>query len=685
MADDYKENREGEYWAKKPTNQIGKDLYARVDEYYADLETSGYFSVMRKSYRAYFGSSSYNYDHGTLFDSSEIRRTGEQGELHRIKVNHFRNLIQHVLVLTTNPRPAMEARATNSDYKSQTQTILADGILEYYMREKRLERYMTEAVEFALVFGGGYVSLQWDAHAGDPYGVDDDGEQVNTGDIRVQSHTPLDTIIDVYKETSEHDWIILRDYGNKYDYMTKHPDLAEALDRVPTKDSQVNRYTFATKTRSFPTSDIPIYTFFHKKTPSLPQGRMVVFASDEAVIYDGPLPYRDIPIYRITPSEFYGSPYGYTSAYDILALQEGIDSLYSAILTNNLTFATQNVWSPRGANVNITHLAGGLNLIESDGTMGPPQALNLTASSGETFKFLEMLEGAAETLAGINSVVRGNPESSLKSGSALALVASQAIQFNSGLQSSYIALLEDIGTGLIHMLQDYATVPRVAAIAGKAKRPYVKEFKGDDLSQINRVTVDVGSAVSRTTAGRVEMANNLLSNGQINNPEEYLAVIQTGKLDPMIEGQTAEILLIKAENEKLREGNMVQAIAPENHRLHISEHKAVLANPETKENPEIVQATLAHIEEHVELLRTTDPGLLMMTGQEPLPPEAPPPGQGPAPAPGGAPQGPEGAVAELPEVLRSGTAIEDELPDQPRMPTNPLTGEQYSNVEGGLE
>ena len=52
-----------------------------------------------------------------------------------------------------------------------------------------------------------------------------------------------------------------------------------------------------------------------------------------------------------------------------------------------------------------------------------------------------------ETLSGVNSVARGNPEASLQSGTALAMVQSQALQFMSGLQQSYIQLIEDVGTG----------------------------------------------------------------------------------------------------------------------------------------------------------------------------------------------------------------------------------------------
>src|SRR5690606_3929904 len=143
----------------------------------------------------------------------------------------------------------------------------------------------------------------------------------------------------------------------------------------------------------------------------------------------------------------------------------------------------------------------------------------------EIFNFLEKLENTESLLLGINDVIRGDPQASLKSGSALALIASQAIQFNSGLQASYVALLEDIGTATIRMLQNFANTKRVASIAGRSERFMLQEFSGEDLSAVNRVVVDVTNPLSRTLSGRLEMAKDLLSiPGAIRSPEQYQQV-----------------------------------------------------------------------------------------------------------------------------------------------------------------
>ena len=57
-------------------------------------------------------------------------------------------------------------------------------------------------------------------------------------------------------------------------------------------------------------------------------------------------------------------------------------------------------------------------------------------------------------------------------------------------------------------------------------------------------------------------------------------------------------------------------------KLHIKEHSSVLSNPDLRlEAPELVQRVLAHIQEHINLLRNSDPDLLMMLKQQPLGPQ----------------------------------------------------------------
>jgi len=443
----------------------------------------------------------------------------------------------------------------------------------------------------------------------------------------------------------EHDWVLCRTFKNKYDLAKKYPEFEEEIKGLLTKD-QLEKYS-VTLSPYDQTLDIPVYELFHRKTEAVPDGRYILYLSEDIILMDSPMPYRKLPIYRISPSDILGTPYGYTSMFDILALQDLTNSLYSTIATNQSAFGVQNILNARGNDVHYTQVNGGLNFIEYTPIQGAPnggrpEALNLTQTPGEIFNFLGMVERAMETISGVNSVARGNPEASLKSGTALALVQSQALQFMSGLQQSYVMMVEDLGTGLIQLLQDFAEVPRIAEVSGIANQSKMKYFSGKDIDSINRVVVDVGNAMAQTTAGRVQMADNLLQMGLITSAEMYLSVINTGKLETMTEGQVNEQILIRQENERLLEGiGDVVATNVDQHNLHIRQHKAILMDAEARLDPEIVSRTLAHIQEHLDLLRSVDPDLLAIISEQPLAPQGGSPANQPQNQPnqGGAMQG----------------------------------------------
>jgi hypothetical protein len=190
------------------------------------------------------------------------------------------------------------------------------------------------------------------------------------------------------------------------------------------------------------------------------------------------------------------------------------------------------------------------------------------------------------------------------------------------LQQSYVKLIEDTGTGLINILKDFASTPRVIALVGKNNRTYLKEFSGEQIKSISRVIVDVGNPLSRSTAGRVQMAEQLLQMKLLRTPEQYFQVINTGRLDVAYEGETMELMNIKSENERMVDGDDVHALAIDQHKLHIIEHRAVLADPDHRKDEVMMQRVLGHIMEHINLLKTTDPNLLMLIGEQPLQPEA---------------------------------------------------------------
>lgn len=667
------------YFAAREASATASLLEAKVNEWSNSIEMNGFLEKLRSCYVAYHGA--YYNDTGT---GHQITFSGEQGELVNMPVNQYRNIATHMLVMTTSNRPTMECRATNTDAKSLKQTILANNILDYYMREKKLETFLKQAVEYAIVYGAGHVVMSWNATKGEMIDyIEDTKTKIYEGDIEFEALSPFDVIMDGTKESLNHDWVMVRRWKNKYDLAAKYPEFSDKIKALSTK-ADLQKFRLGISTLLDQTDDCQVMEFFHNRTDSMPDGRYMLFLSADIVLEDAAMPYRVLPIFRIAPSNIHGTPYGYTPMFDLLPLQEELNSLYSTVATNQNAFGVQNVLNPRGTDISLNQLVGGLNIIDYNAQAGEPKPLQLTQTPGEVFKFIDMIEHTMETISGVNSVARGNPEASLKSGTALALVQSMALQFISGLQQSYVELIENVGSAMIKMLQDFAHTPRLIAIAGKKYGSDMKEFSGKDISNISRVIVDIGNPMARTTAGRVQMAQELIQYNDI-TPQQYINVIKTGSLDEVTEDLVHENFLVRSENEDLLNGRQPIMSILDMHKQHIDGHRSLTFDTELRSDPEFMQRIQQHIQEHIQALRTTDPDLLMLLGQQPLQPPPPPPGPPPSPQAGpssGNPipgmmlppqQGIMGPGVQGGQIVGPGLSQGERIPSPSKVPANLLS------------
>jgi hypothetical protein len=673
-----------QYFANLPVEELIPELNHRVESYFSWILNSGRLAKWRIAYNAYHGQRGSH-------SSSWVNSGGEQGELSFLMSNEYRNLVQHLVVVATQQRPATECIAANSDLISQSQAILGDSLIESYFKEKKVEKVMKQSLEAALAaFDVCWTFPFWDPTRGETAMVNpESGQPIPEGDIRAFFKTPLEVIVDyTNKDADRDDWIIIKDQRNKYDLAATFPEKAEAIIGLTREKTQDALFDFSDIDwhGSMQSDEVDIYTFMHEKTPSVPEGRMTTFFKSAGSLYtfDGPLPYKEIPKVRVCPTEQLLSKFGYSNTNDLLALQDVVDGLISATVTNITSLGVNNIWSQKGDSIDYDQLAKGLSLIQSD---TKPEPLILNEVNPQVLPIMNFMIERMQTLSGVNAVARGNLQREM-SGSAMALVQSMAIQFNSGVQAAMTHQIEEVGTLIIRHLQNFAQTERLAVIAGKSRNYMSKYFTGKDIGRIDRVIVRQGNAYADTVAGKVDIADKLLSANMIKNPDEYLQVLQTGRLEPAIEGEQNELMTIRAENEAMADGQNVQAIWLDMHPRHIQGHKYMLSNPETRQDPVLVQRVTQHIQEHVMLMKFSDPVVLQILGIPAVPPG--PEFQNPLP------QGPAMQLTNdmsAPNIpANAGAAIEVRDPTQegiqgvrqPNMPKNALSGERFDPSTGGL-
>lgn len=716
-----------QYWAALSTDEIGEQLQAKVDAHNADSLITSLGQRWSRAYNYYFG-----LDPSGVHATSRVLRGGDAGELAEVRVNHSRSLVNTLLNLIVANKLVWQPKAVNIDYDSVRECNLAAAILEYYFSEKHVNKHAVAALEEAIVFAEGFVLLEWDETAGDDYAAED-AEPVEgadplapsvtkTGDVRFTNVSPWDVIRDTTKRSWDAcDWVIVRQYRNRWDLAKQHPEHAADI----TSGTNDNKLPFDRKARTDVTEDdVPVYYFFHKRTAALPNGRESVFLGNKTVLRDTELTYESMPLYRVSAGEMVGTPYGYTSFSDILGVQEVMDSLHTSVASNQTTLATQCIAVQEGSDIDPQQLAGGMKVIYYQPGTEPPAALQLLRTPSEVFTHLQNLKKEQELLFGLNSVVRGEPQSGEMSGSALALLQSQALQQSSTIQANYLRFVEGLGTCLLSIIKNRASIPKKIAIVGKNSQFLVTdaEYTGESIGRIRKVQVEIGNPLSQTSAGRIELAKMLMTPmgpdvpPLIKSTEQFLQVLQTGRLEPLTQSLNTELLLIKSENESLSRAQFMpqDPMAPpvdpmtgmpvepqltpdslppvlllDDHKLHMREHRSVLANPEARRNPAVARAVLQHIAEHEKVYMSAPPSTLLMVGQEPPPMPMMPPGppgmgppQGPGPLPPGVVVG--GAAAGPPPPAPPGDVPGGgKPPKMPAPPKNPATGQKWNPVDGG--
>lgn len=631
-----------EYFAAAAPDQIANTLMGKVDDWINYVNGTAHFDRIQKSYAMYYGWA--RSAPGT--NSSQIVQAGPKGQYSLVFINEMRNTIKHVVNMITQQEIVFETHGANTDVATTESCELGNAILDQVVREKDVGKYLKRACEYGCFMSEGHLSLDWDSWAGTPYTTDEIGQPVFDGDISLSLYAPWNVVKDHWRRDEKLPWVILVDWVNKYDLAAKYPDKADAILACDPEALWKYQEQFYNQYLYTDSDLVPLMTFRHERSPALPNGRMVKFLDNSTKLFDGDLPYPSVSVYRIAPDHLAETPHGYTFAFDLLSVQDLQNLMDSITATVMKTYGVGVVKLPEGHNIRYEAIAEGLQALVINETNGQAAPMNFASLPNGIFDFRQWLSTRQDLIAGINSVIKGMPDSNIKAGNFAALIAGQAYQFSNALQESYIDASRAVGQGIIEMYQTFANTERVAKMAGINKEYMIKSFKKDDLKFISTVTVDVGNAATRTVAGRMQAAEDLLNSGKLDSAEAFLQVMETGKLEHVTEHKETEQNNIDRENENMRKGQMPMLLSTDNHIRHVHKHLCLLDDPMVRASqPNVVQVVTDHVMAHIQQwqqLSATNPSLLQMMDLPPA--QLPPPPPAPPGAPmniGGAPQGPK--------------------------------------------
>lgn len=608
------------YWGANITSNLAGSLYQN----------------WIKSFRYYYG---YMYD--GMSNNSGLSSLGENLEFIGYTINHFRNIIKNTLGILFQNKIEFDAIAESQDIEVSHAAEIANDLLEHFFYNMGFMDEAYRAAEQGMIFGTSFLEVFWETNK-ELIGMDKEGFPVYKGGPALKAFTPLDIRLEPFLEKySEQNWITCRTFINRFDLLEEYPEFEKEILSCPAiRDVQLADPYLLNNDEI-----IWLKVIYHVSTPALPVGRVIKYINVDSILddtfnedptlrtenpYISKMMRTGNPFVCFRPDVRYGSAFGHTVAFDLLPLQEQLNLINSMKASMLSAFGTQNIVGFRGTNFDYTEIGNGLRIFEVDfkeglPNGGIPQPLNLLSINPSVIDEEDRVIKNMETISGVNSAIRGNPQQGIEAASAIALLTSQALNYNTTLEKSFTGMCEEIATRLIQLCAKFMPTENVLNIIGKNKKYYIKDFKAENLKYIKQVRISSGNYLSKTLSGRLTMADQLLNSNQI-TPSTYMEVVNTGQIKNTIDEKASTEDLIRYENQQMQEGKIPEVDLTHNHIIHIEEHKDLLNIPEILADPNLANCVRQHMQKHMQyfvVLGQDNPQLLAMITDSPIPPPTP--------------------------------------------------------------
>lgn len=557
---------------------------------------------------------------------------GEKGELVRCLIPKARLLIRQYVALATRQRYQFEVTTDVNDATPVETARLGKSLINAEVEKNSVDMLGERITEACLVKGMCWVSDTWATDQGEIWGRATDNTVLYTGGTQIEVHDLHEVIFNwSHAEEKNLEWLIIRRRKNRWNLVAQFPELADEIKSLPSiRTERMNFPTFNLAVMNDDEDYIYVNEFYHKPTPALPFGRMLVYGNQNTVFFDGNNPYEKIPARLFRFQNIDNTLLGYPLLSSLLPAQEMLDHEVSVISSNHQAFGVQSVLVPKGSDISVQDTKTGLNFISytpqnAEGG-GEPKALQLTATPPEIFQMQQALSAMLDELSGINATLRGQPPANVTSGAMAATLAAQALEFITSDTKGLTLGIEALMQMSLDNYKLFAKVEQIIDVVGEGNTSAVEQFKAQRLNNLKRVKCRVGNPLMATVSGRLQLGEAILPMLQAGDNQavsKYLGLIEGAPVESMFDSELSENTAIQQEIESLMKGETVTPYMTDNHPAYIREYRKILYNQNVRRQGQIVQHIMDLILERLKLEQLCPPELKAILRGLPMPQPAP--------------------------------------------------------------
>lgn len=635
------------YWLTRKGGEFIDAYKKKRGVFYSAAEAKGLRRMWEIAYCQYYG-----LNPNAIGDmaTQTLAFVGNNNQFLRFRINEFRSFIKQQIAMVIGERAAFKAMGVNTDYSTLAQIQSSDQIIDYLYSAGSGDTLERDAAEANFVAGMGAAHVRWDWEGGDEVDVElphPDGAMVydfrtgqpmpatittrrRSGMPTASCHYPWELPCDpAVRGRKSHAWRGVRERVCKYELAAEYPEHAEALYAMQFEhDDYTVHQLFGMDLSDSSSDDIMLDHVYVAPCKLLPRGRYLGIAQD-IILWDEESPIDGIPIVDFCSSRYMGSQFAYCDNWDLIAIQEMRDQLCSDAASNFTKFGRPMIVAEEGLQLDQRLLSRGHYIWTKPKDADPPSAVEIKPMPPGFMDYLSYLHSRDESITQQNSVTRGNPDKNITSGQMAALFHSNSLEFRNIDQAELYAFRKDLANLYLDMVRRYAAAPFLAEVSGNSERPYLKEVSKESLSGIKRVLIEPVSSLSKSTAGRLTVAEILMKIGDPRMRAALLKGIETGQWGDLIKKDRNSDLRITWENEQLAKGVPCRVLATDNPYEHVPGHLADIdaRSEQLNANPEAARAYLEHVFEHLVQYKDIDPNLArVLNVPAPLPLQGTPTG-----------------------------------------------------------
>lgn len=621
------------YWATWKGKLLVDALKEKEQAYFETARNRGLLALWVIAYASHHGLTPQDLRD---FSTQQIAFEGNELELIRFHINVVRPYVRRQSIMALGEKAAFKAMVVNSDHQSQVVAEISDKVINS-LYSRYSEIHDGPVAEGDGVFGMAGTHYRWNLHGGDEVDVEapvmqpetdqlgqpvagpdgapamqqaqlEDGS-LATHTVKAKSGAPVVTQFypwGAFNETrasGEQLWMCIREQESKWNLCATFPDKRDAiLDQKTANDQYDFGQLFRLSELDFANNDLcTVKHFYHARCPAMPDGRYAMMVGN-VLLYDTVCPTKTgIPVATMCSAKFIETTFGYADSWDMLAIAQALNQVNSDEMQNYALYGKQSVGWEKGTNITVDGLTHGTAYEWPVGSK-PPVAIQLSAIPGTLPQFKQYLHSMLDHESGQSPTSRGEPEANVRSGEMAALLDSISLRYQSFRQQSARNFRIRGATIILDMIKRYGETPFLVEVAGINNRPYVSEFTRDDLSGVERVTMDVVSPLMQQASGRWQVYTMLAALPEAERPAAYEFIV-SGDTSLLMPKNRESRMQARRENEDLVTGaRPVFATAGEDAMMHYQLHAElrdqILASDD--QDPEALMRINKHMEETVQ-------------------------------------------------------------------------------------